>query len=148
VTQKAQIRALTTLYLNSRDIGRSDTLDGRNSGRNSPNPSKIFKAAIKGVRKVAQTGATALGTVASEIAGERVLQPNSPQQMVLQALSSQNKSRYLARRIFYNFVPSGAKDLRVEDIQRFFQSREEADAAFAIFDSDGNGDANMDECGT
>ena len=65
VVQKQQLRFLTVLYVNSRDIGRTDTLDGAGARSGSPNPSKIFKSALKGVRRVAQTGATALGTVAS-----------------------------------------------------------------------------------
>lgn len=67
IVQKQQLRQLTILYVNSRDIGRTDTLDGAGAKNGSPNPSKIFKSALKGVRRVAQTGATALGTVASEL---------------------------------------------------------------------------------
>ena len=33
----------------------------------------------------------------------------------------------------------------VEDLARFFSSPDEADAAFAIFDKDMNGDVNRDE---
>lgn len=39
----------------------------------------------------------------------------------------------------------GAEHLRVEDIERFFPTRDDADAAFAIFDKDMNGDAKRDE---
>ena len=140
-----QIKVLTILYVNSHDIGRSDTLDG--AGRSSsPNPSKIFKSALRGVKKVAQTGATALGTVASEMAGERVLQPNSPASMVIAAVGSQNKSRQLARRIFWSFVPSYRQHLRVEDISRYFTTKEDVEQAFLFFDTDGNGDATLEEC--
>jgi len=144
--QKRQIRALTVLYVNSHDLGRSDTLDGGASRSGSPNPSKIFKSALKGVRKVAQTGATALGTVASEIAGERVLQPNSPASMVTNAISSPNRSRHLARRIFWSFVPRGRDHLQLQDVVQFFANRDDAEAAFSMFDVDGNGDATLEEC--
>ncbi|EEB95036.1 hypothetical protein MPER_06056, partial [Moniliophthora perniciosa FA553] len=81
----------------------------------------------------------------SEIAGSSVLQPNSPQAMVKTALESANKSRLLARRLFYSFVRPGSDYLFVEDITRFFASQEEADRVFALFDRDGNGDASRDE---
>ena len=47
--------------------------------------------------------------------------------------------------MFYSFVRPGADRLFVEDIARFFASPDEADAAFAIFDKDSNGDVNRDE---
>lgn len=74
-----------------------------------------------------------------------VLQPNSPQAMVKTALESANKSRLLARRLFYSFVRPGADRLQVEDVARFFPSYDEADHAFTIFDKDMNGDVNRDE---
>ena len=51
----------------------------------------------------------------------------------------------LARRLFYSFARPGAEFLIVEDIARFFSTPDEADAAFAIFDKDSNGDVNRDE---
>ncbi|KAH8107938.1 hypothetical protein BXZ70DRAFT_884347 [Cristinia sonorae] len=145
--QKFAVRTLVTLYRHSSDIpGRTDTLkDGPVDKRQTMNPKKLFKRALKGVRNAATTTTTALGNVASEIAGSSVLQPNSPQAMVQTALSSANKSRLLARRLFYSFARPGAEYIIVEDIARFFPTPDDADAAFAIFDKDSNGDANRDE---
>ena len=47
--------------------------------------------------------------------------------------------------MFYSFVRPGGDKLFVEDIARFFPTAEEADAAFAIFDKDRNGDVSRDE---
>ena len=93
--QKTAIRVLTTLYRHSHDIpGRFDTLkDGIQDKRMSVAPKKFLKRAFKGVKSAATTTTTALGTVASEIAGTSVLQPNSPQAKVQTALESANKSR-------------------------------------------------------
>ncbi|CDO72761.1 hypothetical protein BN946_scf184994.g14 [Trametes cinnabarina] len=148
--QKFAVRVLVTLYQHSTDIPwRSDTLrdgpTGDSKRKSTFNPQKVFKKALKGVRSAATTTTTVLGTVASEIAGTSVLQPNSPQAIVKTALESANKSRLLARRLFYSFAQPGADHLRVEDIDRFFRSREESDAAFAIFDKDMNGDVTRDE---
>lgn len=79
---KFAVRSLVTLYLNSRDIGRSDTLDGAAiRDKEKLDPSKILKRGLKGAKKIVTGTSTALGTVASEIVGERVLQSNSPQSM-------------------------------------------------------------------
>ncbi|THH18467.1 hypothetical protein EUX98_g8949, partial [Antrodiella citrinella] len=146
--QKFAVRVLVTLYRHSSDIpGRTDTMrDGHHGDkRMTMNPRRFLRKALKGVRMAATTTTTALGNVASEIAGSSVLQPNSPQAMVQTALESANKSRLLARRLFYSFARPGAEYLIVEDIARFFATPEEADAAFAIFDKDSNGDASRDE---
>ncbi|KAI0675104.1 Mechanosensitive ion channel-domain-containing protein [Trametes maxima] len=147
--QKFAVRVLVTLYQHSTDIPwRSDTLrDGPADAKRKSvfNPQKVFKKALKGVRSAATTTTTVLGTVASEIAGTSVLQPNSPPAMVKTALESANKSRLLARRLFYSFARPGADHLQVEDIERFFRSRDEADAAFTIFDKDMNGDVKREE---
>ncbi|KAL4264733.1 Mechanosensitive ion channel protein [Pleurotus pulmonarius] len=146
--QKFAVKALVTLYRNSRDIlDRTDTLHDRatHAKNMSISPGRFFKKALKGVRIAATTTTTAFGNVASEIAGTSVLQPNSPQAMVQTALSSANKSRLLARRLFYSFAKKGSEYILLEDVLPYFPSREEAEKAFALFDQDGNGDATRDE---
>lgn len=101
--QKFAVRVLSTLYRHSHDIpGRSDTLkDSHHEKRPSIDPKRFFKRALKGVKVAATTTTTALGTVASEIAGSSVLQPNSPQAKVQTALESANKSRLVC--VLYHF---------------------------------------------
>jgi hypothetical protein len=79
------------------------------------------------------------------MAGQSVLQTNSPSNKVTAALTSANKSKALARRLFYSFRQPGAAHLVLEDIAKFFPNLETAEAAFAVFDIDGNGDASRDE---
>ena len=71
--QKVALNVLTILYRNSRDIpGRSDTLGSKQPGHArglSLNPKHVLKRALKGVRYAATTTTTALGTMASEMAG-------------------------------------------------------------------------------
>ncbi|CAE6448905.1 unnamed protein product [Rhizoctonia solani] len=145
--QKIQTACLTTLYKHSSEIpGRSDTLkDNQSAGPSVINPKKLLRGVIKGVKGVASHTTTALGNVASEIAGSSVLQPNSPAAMVSTALSSANKTRQLARRIFYSFVQPGANSLVITDIAQYFPDHEMTEIAFGMFDKDGNHDATRDE---
>lgn len=93
--QKFAVRVIAMLYRHSHDIpGRSDTLkDAHHEKRASVDPKRLLKRALKGVKVAATTTTTALGNVASEIAGSSVLQPNSPLAKVQTALESANKSR-------------------------------------------------------
>ncbi|KNZ46322.1 hypothetical protein VP01_735g4 [Puccinia sorghi] len=147
--QKNAIQFITTLYRYTHDIGRSDTLDRAfGSPPKGPEiPAKLLKSALKGVKNVARNTTSVFGTVASEIAGEQILQPNSPSSMVLSALSSANKSRQLARRIYYSFVPVTYRQVMVlGDIMPCFEGDEDtAQNGFAVFDKDRNGDCSLEE---
>ncbi|KAI0035878.1 hypothetical protein K488DRAFT_42300 [Vararia minispora EC-137] len=144
--QKFAVNVLTTLYRFSHDIpGRMDTLKDGPAGKITTDPRRIVKRALKGVRSVAKTTTTVFGNVASEIAGSSILQPNSPQAMVQTALESTNKTRLLARRLFYSFVQPNADVLYVTDIYHLFGNQMDADLAFTLFDKDGNGDVSRDE---
>lgn len=114
-------------------------------GPNKIDPNRVLKNVLKGVRGVAQSTTQAFGNIATEIVGSSVLQPNSPQAIVAQALGSANKTRLLARRIFYSFRKQGSESMYLKDIEEFFNSRDAAIDAFTMFDRDGNGDATRDE---
>ncbi|WVQ85247.1 hypothetical protein IAT38_007412 [Cryptococcus sp. DSM 104549] len=146
--QKFNVKALTYLYTNSHDIpGRTDTLTDAASSKTkgAQIPKVALRKALRGLREAAQTTTTALGNVASEMAGQSVLQSNSPANKVTAALTSANKSKALARRLFYSFRAPGADHLDIQDVARFFPDLETAQIAFSIFDKDGNGDATRDE---
>lgn len=71
--QKMQTSCLTTLYKHSSEIpGRNDTLKDGQAGPSNINPKKLLRGVLKGVKGVASTTTTALGNVASEIAGRCV----------------------------------------------------------------------------
>ena len=70
--QKLAVKILVTLYSHSSEMpGRADTLKDRDATQKpaAAVPRKFFKKALKGVRVAATTTTTALGNVASEIAG-------------------------------------------------------------------------------
>ncbi|KZT52873.1 hypothetical protein CALCODRAFT_440943 [Calocera cornea HHB12733] len=145
--QKMNVKFLVVLYRNSSNIpGRLDTMnDDQSTFGQRMNPKKVLKDFLHGMRSVAETSATALGNIATEIAGSSVLQPNSPEGRVQVALTSANKSRLLARRLYYSFRSEGSKIVTLNDIARFFPDFETAQLAFQMFDKDGNGDVSRDE---
>ena len=63
LVQKHDIGILVTLYANSHDIGRTDTMDHTFDGITLASSGRYIKKALRGVKKAAQTGATAIGTV-------------------------------------------------------------------------------------
>lgn len=73
--QKANLKALTTLYIHTHDIpGRRDTLTDTSTVA-SANSSKVaIRKALKGIKSAAQSTTNALGNVATEMAGSSVLQ--------------------------------------------------------------------------
>ena len=109
------------------------------------NPNRLLRTALKGIRGAAQTTTQAFGNVATEILGSSVLQPNSPQAIVARALASANKTRLLARRLFYSFRKHGSEVLVIKDIEEYFPTADAALEAFTMFDRDGNGDATREE---
>jgi hypothetical protein len=70
--QKFAVKTLTTLYRHSSDLHESRSHQ-YNEKQPVINPKRIVKQAIRGVRFAATTTTTALGNVASEIAGRWVL---------------------------------------------------------------------------
>ncbi|KAM0750465.1 hypothetical protein T439DRAFT_381144 [Meredithblackwellia eburnea MCA 4105] len=138
-SQKFCIKILSTLYLNSSDKVPFDTGSIKSYKRQG------LKSALKATKRAAQTGVTIIGTVASEIAGESLLQPNSAGSKVIQALSSSNKTRQLARRIFYSYVRVGRDALEPADISSFFANDDTSERAFELLDRDGNGDVTLKE---
>ncbi|WOO85247.1 Mechanosensitive ion channel protein Msy1 [Vanrija pseudolonga] len=146
--QKFQIKILTTLYSYSHDIpGRSDTLadSASTTTKGTRTPKIAIRKALRGIKSAAQSTTNAFGNVASEMTGSSVLQTNSPSNKVKAAISSSNKSKALARRLYYSFRQPGTDHLTIADIARFFPDLETAERAFNLFDRDGNGDATRDE---
>jgi hypothetical protein len=68
---KFAVKTLTTLYRHSTDLHESNN-NSHNEKQPIINPRRIVKQAMRGVRFAATTTTTALGNVASEIAGRWV----------------------------------------------------------------------------
>ncbi|KAF3481859.1 mechanosensitive ion channel family protein [Arthroderma uncinatum] len=147
---KFQIGSLTKLYTFSREntsMNDSDLEEAsdkpRSSGTRTPmmyadRAQKVARGALSKVGDVA-------GAVAGDFTGKRVNSSSHPHQVVLTLLRSTAGSQVLARRIYRTFVKDGFDTVFAGDLKSAFDNNEEADAAFAMFDKDMNGDISMEE---
>ena len=148
---KFQIGSLTKLYQYSKEkiqIDDSDFEDRPQSG----GPSSGARTPMQYVQKAQRTAGVAFskvgdvaGKVAGDFTGKQVKKSNHPFQVVLMLLSSVSGSQVLARRLFRTFIREDVETVLSDDLKHAFDSDEEADAAFTMFDKDLNGDISMDE---
>ncbi|KAN0066543.1 hypothetical protein ACQY0O_000637 [Thecaphora frezii] len=149
-TSKFHIKVLTTLYENSKNLNRKDTfLAAEFEAKRKSSGLHMARVGLRKtgqkVKQAAQTSTSILGTVASEISGQAILQPNNPRSVVVNALNSKKQTQALARRIWYSFVPPGKTEILMDDILHCFPDANTAEAAFEVFDKDLNGDVTKEE---
>lgn len=152
-TSKFNIKVLTTLYENSKNLNRKDTyMAAEHEAKRKSTGLDMARVRLRKtgqkVRDVALQSTSVLGTVASEIAGQGVLQPGNPRSVVVSSLNSRKQTQALARRIWYSFCPPGKSEMVVDDIIHCFPDATTAEVAFEIFDRDLNGDVTREELET
>ena len=145
-----QIASLVKLYSYSKTkIAVPDSEFENPSDSRLPSGSRtpmqyVEKAQIgvtQGFRKVGDIA----GRVAGDFTGRQITNSTSPRQVCLTLLKSNSGSPILARRLYRTFVREGQETISSEDLKPAFDSDEEAEAAFNIFDRDLNGDVSMEE---
>ncbi|KAF2262761.1 hypothetical protein CC78DRAFT_497829 [Lojkania enalia] len=122
--------------------GKKGTMGSRkHSG--SATPMKL----LVDVGRMGDKVTSVFGTVAQEITGKKVFDPNSAHSIVLEALDKNRSAEALARRIWMSFVVEGKDALYAEDLVEVMgpSRRQEAEECFAALDRDGNGDISLEE---
>lgn len=147
---KFQIGSLTKLYQYSKQkivVEDSEFEDevqsGPASGARTPAiyAEKAQRAAKEAISKVGDVA----GTVAGDFTGKTVVKSSHPHQVVLQLLNTTSGSQVLARRLYRTFVREGFDTVFSSDLRNAFETDEETEAAFSMFDKDMNGDISMEE---
>ncbi|KIW14588.1 hypothetical protein PV08_07372 [Exophiala spinifera] len=146
---KFQIGSLTKLYIFSREkIAMEDAEfvekpSGTQSGTRTPAmyAAQAQHAVTKAFAKVGDVA----GQVAGDFTGKKIAKSDHPSQVVLTLLHTTSGSQVLARRLYRTFVRDGCDFVSSDDLRAAFESEEEADAAFCMFDKDMNGDISMEE---
>ncbi|KAF2397593.1 hypothetical protein EJ06DRAFT_481948 [Trichodelitschia bisporula] len=145
---KFQIGSLVKLYKFSKEkiAMEDDEFDTpETAGSGARTPGRLVRDAqentIKGMKKFGDIA----GKIAGDFTGRQVVSSRHPHQVVLTLLSSTQGSQILARRLYRTFVEGGAETVSPDQLKNAFDSEDEADAAFSMFDKDMNGDISMEE---
>lgn len=148
---KFQIGSLTKLYQYSKEKTQMEDSDFEDHPQ-SGGPGSGARTPMQYVQKAQRTAGVAFskvgdvaGKVAGDFTGKQVKKSSHPHQVVLMLLNSVSGSQVLARRLFRTFVRQDSDTVLSDDLKHAFDSDEEADAAFTMFDKDLNGDISMDE---
>jgi small-conductance mechanosensitive channel len=146
---KFETQSLVKLYIYSKEkIAMEDSefeLPETAPSSGIRTPMKYISKAGKGARQALYKVGDVAGKVAGDFTGRAVATSTHPQQVILQLLSSTSGAQVLARRLYRTYCPEGAETVNPDDLRVAFESNEEADAAFSMFDKDMNGDISMEE---
>jgi small-conductance mechanosensitive channel len=144
---KFQIASLTKMYQFSRDrIDLPDSeFEEQDIGSGTRTPRKLVREAQKTTVIAFKKIGDVTGKIAGDFAGRDVATSSHPHQVVLSLLSSNEGSQVIARRLYRTFCRDNNDTVHLDDLRPVFDSDDEADAAFAMFDKDMNGDISMEE---
>lgn len=145
---KFQIGSLVKLYSYSKQkIAMEDSEFEHNeqgpSGARTPG--QLMGDAQKNIKEGFSKFGDIAGKVAGDFTGRQVTSSSHPSQVVIQLLSTNSGGQVLARRLYRTFARPETETVHSEDLKNAFESDEEADAAFSMFDKDMNGDISMEE---
>jgi small-conductance mechanosensitive channel len=106
---------------------------------------KAHKVAKGALNKVGNKVGDVAGAVAADFTGRAAKSSSDPYQVILTLLRTTSGCQVLARRLYRTFVRDGFDTVFSGDLKEAFDNNEEAEAAFAMFDRDMNGDISMEE---
>ncbi|KAI2786083.1 hypothetical protein POX_h09850 [Penicillium oxalicum] len=150
---KFQIGSLTKLYAWSRarieetDDAFAEKEDTVPSGARTPlrYADKAHKVARGALNKAGNKVADLAGGVVADFTGRKVRTSSDPYQVIRTLLRTTSGCQVLARRLYRTFVRDGFETVFSGDLKEAFDNGDEAEAAFAMFDRDMNGDISMEE---
>jgi small-conductance mechanosensitive channel len=146
---KFQIGSLVKLYDYSRHTITETDEDFEESGSpghlGTKTPRNVAGVAMRVGKKTLNKVGDVAGAVAGDFTGRKVTRSDHPHQVVLALLSTNMGSQVLARRLYRTFVRPDFDTVFSGDLKAAFDSNEEAEAAFTMFDKDMNGDISMEE---
>ncbi|KAF2270478.1 hypothetical protein CC78DRAFT_507045 [Lojkania enalia] len=145
---KFQIGSLAKLYKFSKEkIAMEDSEFEAKSGPDSGarTPGMLVKEAQKNTKEALSKFGDVAGKIAGDFTGRQVASSTHPHQVVLALLSSTSGSQVLARRLYRTFAREETETVHSDDLKNAFESDDEANAAFSMFDKDMNGDISMEE---
>lgn len=97
------------------------------------------------LNKVGNRVGDVAGAVVADVTGRATTRSTDAYQVILALLRTTGGCQVLARRLYRTFVRDGFETVFGGDLKAAFEDGEEAEAAFAMFDRDMNGDISMEE---
>lgn len=144
---KGDIRQLVRLYECAK--AKLETSDpfwkGSNGNASASGLQTPMKAFHNNARQVLGKVGHAAGRVGNDLLGRKGADNNHPRKIVTELLRTTQSAHSLARLIYRSLVREGRETVHLEDLQTAFETVEEAEAAFSMFDKDLNGDISVDE---
>jgi small-conductance mechanosensitive channel len=145
---KFQIGSLVKLYTYSKQkIEMEDSeFEHSNQGPSGARtPGQLVTEAQKNIKEGFNKFGDIAGKVAGDFTGRQVTSSSHPSSVVLSLLGTNSGGQVLARRLYRTFARPETETVHADDLKNAFESDEEADAAFSMFDKDMNGDISMEE---
>ncbi|KAH7399428.1 mechanosensitive ion channel-like protein family [Pyrenochaeta sp. MPI-SDFR-AT-0127] len=144
---KFQIGSLAKLYKYSKEkIAMEDSEFEQEQGPSGARtPGKLVTDAQKNIKEGFNKFGDIAGKVAGDFTGRQVTSSGHPNQVVLQLIGTTSGAQVLARRLYRTFAREETETVHSDDLKNAFESDEEAEAAFSMFDKDMNGDISMEE---
>ncbi|KAJ5953091.1 Mechanosensitive ion channel MscS [Penicillium vulpinum] len=151
---KFQIGSLTKLYEWSRSTidEKDDAFEQKpeeqaSSGAKTPlhYATMAQRKARGALNKVGNRVGDVAGAVVADVTGRTTTRSTDAYQVILALLRTTGGCQVLARRLYRTFVRDGFDTVFGGDLKAAFDDGEEAEAAFAMFDRDMNGDISMEE---
>ncbi|PVH99170.1 mechanosensitive ion channel-like protein family [Periconia macrospinosa] len=145
---KFQIGSLVKLYKFSKEkiaMEDSEFESKTRPGSGARTPGQVIEKAQRNTKEAFNKFGDLAGKVAGDFTGRQVTGSRHPHQVVLTLLGSTNGSQVLARRLYRTFAREETETVHSEDLKNAFETDDEADAAFSMFDKDMNGDISMEE---
>ncbi|KAJ6010246.1 hypothetical protein N7522_005262 [Penicillium canescens] len=151
---KFQIGSLTKLYEFSRSTlpDKNDEFEEKKeessaSGTKTPlhYAGKAQRKAVGALNKVGNKVGDVAGAVVADVTGRTTTRSTDAYQVILTLLRTTSGCQVMARRLYRTFVRDGFDTVFGGDLKAAFDDSEEAEAAFAMFDRDMNGDISMEE---
>ncbi|KAK2044885.1 mechanosensitive ion channel [Colletotrichum somersetense] len=144
-TNKSDIDHLVHLYEHSKTrIHREDSIWLTTENANRSGARTPMGVVGKNVRSAFNKAGGVAARVGNDFIGRKVAF-NHARKITYEMLRNTGSAHALARLIFRSLVKDGQDTIFLEDMQVAFQTPEEAEHAFSIFDKDLNGDISMEE---
>ncbi|KAJ6438268.1 mechanosensitive ion channel family protein [Purpureocillium lavendulum] len=142
---KSDIRQLVHLFSYAK--ARLETTDAFWQGNTGPSTSGA-QTPLQTFHDNARQVLGKVGYVANKVGNDfigRKVNTNQPKKVVTELLRNTASAATLARLIYRSLVAEGRDTVYPDDMKQTFETQEEIDAAFGVFDKDLNGDISIEE---